>query len=169
MTRRKNTRLRLTLVCGVCLLLAACSIETSDDSSLRQPNAVQIQPDDPTWSDIAKANHAFTSAWNSGAASKLASPYTTDGKYMDEGIPAAVGRDAIERVFESHFKQFGRTNLSLASVSIWRFGSSLEEEGVLEEKAADGTIIDDGKYIVLWEKRGGKWLLHRDIANSNTK
>lgn len=58
-----------------------------------------------------------------------------------------MGRDAIERVFESHFKQFGRTNLSLESASIWRFGSSLEEEGVLEEKAADGTIIDDGKYI----------------------
>lgn len=143
--------------------------DRSGDSSQTQSNAGQIQQGDPVWSDIAKANQAFTSAWNSGAASELASLYTPDGKYMDEGVPAAVGREAIERAFESHFKQVGRTNLSLESVAIWRFGSSLVEEGVLKEKAADGTIIDDGKYIVLWEERGGKWLLHRDIANSNIK
>lgn len=34
-------------------------------------------------------------------------------------------------------------------------------------KTKDGTVADRGKYIVVWKRVGGKWLLHRDIWNTS--
>ena len=32
---------------------------------------------------------------------------------------------------------------------------------------ADGTTIDQGKYLVVWKNDGGNWKLHRDIWNTS--
>jgi len=34
--------------------------------------------------------------------------------------------------------------------------------------AANGDVMDNGKYIVIWRNENGRWKLHRDIWNSNT-
>jgi hypothetical protein len=32
---------------------------------------------------------------------------------------------------------------------------------------AEGNLLDRGKYIEIWTKVDGKWLIHRDIWNSS--
>jgi hypothetical protein len=34
-------------------------------------------------------------------------------------------------------------------------------------KAQDGSILDTGKYIVIWKRENGAWKWHRDIWNSS--
>ena len=41
------------------------------------------------------------------------------------------------------------------------------EVGRYELSAADGSAIDEGKYIVWWQRTPAGWRLHRDIWNSN--
>ena len=41
------------------------------------------------------------------------------------------------------------------------------EGGAYVIKAKDGSVADRGKYVVVWKKVGGNWMLHRDIWNTN--
>ena len=35
--------------------------------------------------------------------------------------------------------------------------------------AEDGSLVDRGKYIEIWTKKDGNWVLHRDIWNSSVQ
>jgi ketosteroid isomerase-like protein len=61
----------------------------------------------------------------------------------------------------------GPMDLRLKVVSAEGFGETAIEEGVYKILAPDGQAVDNGKYIVIWKKVDGKWLLHQDIFNSS--
>ena len=46
-------------------------------------------------------------------------------------------------------------------------GDTAHEVGTYELSAADGKVVDKGKYVVVWKREGGQWKLHRDIWNSD--
>jgi ketosteroid isomerase-like protein len=46
-------------------------------------------------------------------------------------------------------------------------GDTATEIGSAVLSAKDGSVVDEGKYIVLWKQEDGTWRLHRDIWNSN--
>lgn len=41
------------------------------------------------------------------------------------------------------------------------------ETGRYTMKTADGGIADRGKYVVVWQRDGDRWMIHRDIWNSS--
>jgi hypothetical protein len=41
------------------------------------------------------------------------------------------------------------------------------EVGRYKLMTTDGAVADAGKYILIWHRVDGKWLLHRDIINTN--
>jgi ketosteroid isomerase-like protein len=46
-------------------------------------------------------------------------------------------------------------------------GDMAYEVGKLTLKGEDGTVLDSGKYVVIWKRENGQWRLHRDIWNTS--
>jgi uncharacterized protein (TIGR02246 family) len=115
---------------------------------------------------IAGANARLIDAFAARDAAAAAACYTTDGKLMAPFAEPYVGREAIRDFIEKGFEN-GVARLGLVTVAIEVLGETAWEEGLFTVWAADGTILDHGKYIVIWKAVDGDWLMARDIMSSN--
>jgi ketosteroid isomerase-like protein len=57
--------------------------------------------------------------------------------------------------------------IDLTAAEVEAHGLVASEVGTFVVKVKDGTVVDRGKYVVVWKKVGGQWLLHRDIWNTS--
>lgn len=57
--------------------------------------------------------------------------------------------------------------IRLKTIEIWGDENFITEEGTLEVYVKGGTLVDKGKYLVLWKKEDGVWKLYRDLFNSD--
>jgi len=117
---------------------------------------------------IAEANARLIDAFARKDAAAAAACYTEDGKLMAPEAEPYVGRAAIEAVIARGFEA-GIAGLDLETATLEGFGDdgSAWEEGRYTLRDASGAVTDVGKYIVIWKKRGGRWLIHRDIMSTN--
>lgn len=117
--------------------------------------------------EIAASNKEFESYVSKGDSTGLATNvYTIDTKVLVPNGPTAVGRAQATSVFSGIF-QSGITGIKLTTAEIWGDGNTITEEGTFTLNIKDGTVVDNGKYIVLWKKEDGKWKIHRDSFNSD--
>lgn len=144
----------LTLV----ISLVACQSKTEIKPAFDAVNAQK---------EINEANKAFENYVSKGDSVGLATNvYTIDAKFMSPNNPGAEGRAAIISAVSGIFKA-GITGIKLTSKEIWGDENSIMEEGAFALNIKDGTVIEKGKYLVLWKKEDGKWKLHRDMFNSD--
>ena len=85
---------------------------------------------------------------------------------MEHNLPALVGRAAIQS-FWSKFMIAGGNDIQLNTLEVWGDAKTITEEGLYELKSNTGAVLGKGKYIVIWKSINGKWLIHRDISNSD--
>jgi uncharacterized protein (TIGR02246 family) len=120
-------------------------------------------------SQVQAANAKFEQAFNSGNAAAVAALYTTQAEVMPPGAPVAMGRDAIQKFWQSAI-QAGVKNLHLTTVSVDRFGPAMREIGsfTMDAPGQGGQVAHlAGKYVVIWKREGKSWLLDTDIWNAN--
>lgn len=93
--------------------------------------------------------------------------YAHDGRIMPPGAPAAVGPEAIRKVWAHNLAlpslTFGPDVIQLA-----RSGDVAYDIGHVEAEvpaAAGKTEKAAGKYVVVWVKRNGQWKVMADIFN----
>ena len=115
---------------------------------------------------IARANAALIEAFAARDAVAAAGAYTDDGKLMAPFAEAHVGHAAIQAFIEEGFAR-GIARLGLETVVLELLGDTAWEEGLFTTWSADGAVLDHGKYIVIWKKVAGRWLMARDIMSSN--
>jgi uncharacterized protein (TIGR02246 family) len=115
---------------------------------------------------IARSNVRLIEAFAGRDAAAAASCYTLDGKLMVPFAEPLVGRAAIEGFIRQGFER-GIARLALETVALEVLDGTAWEEGLFTVWAADGTALDHGKYIVIWQKVDGQWLMARDIMSSN--
>ena len=115
---------------------------------------------------IIATNNRFSAAIAIGDSVAVASFYTSDGKIMAPNMPTSSGTAAITH-FASETIKMGIKNLKFETIDVSGNKDLLNEEGTFTITDDKGTVIDKGKYIVLWKQEGGKWKLHRDIFNSD--
>lgn len=115
---------------------------------------------------IARSNARLIEAFAGRDAPAAASSYTHDGKLMAPFAEPFVGRTAIEGFIRQGFEQ-GIARLALETVTLEVLDGTAWEEGLFTLWAADGTELDHGKYIVIWQELDGQWLMARDIMSSN--
>lgn len=96
----------------------------------------------------------------------FANSYTEDAKFMEHHLPAIQGRAAIQS-FWSKFMNTGANDIKLTTLEVWGDASTITEEGLYELKSNQGVSLGKGKYIVIWKFINGKWMIHRDISNSD--
>ena len=124
--------------------------------------------------DDAATIRANTEAWfkafNAGNADAVAASYAADAVVMAPGAPPASGSAAIKQLIAKEIAGAKSGGVSLAQGKM----NDLAVKGDMAWHAGtysvikDGTTVDTGAYMEVLRKKGGKWLIVRDIWNSST-
>jgi len=146
-------------LCAACLLaFTGCQQGTETSADLAQIRA-----------DIQSAENAWATALNAQDLDALMALYTDDAVSMPDNAPILVGKDAIRKSQEEEFANTpdGMT-YSFEVLDVYANGNTVTETGKATYKDAAGKVTGTGKYMVVWEKQGGKYLCVREIYNGDT-
>jgi len=82
--------------------------------------------------------------------------------YMEDAeiIPSTVGRENIIKAFGSMIRDsiIG----SFKTTKLWGNNQLLVEDGTGTWSHANGTVVNRGRYLLVWKKDDGKWKILRD-------
>lgn len=135
---------------------AACLTAALGGSALAQSKAA-----------IQKLNDEWTAAFDKGDAAAVAAMYAEDAYVLPPGGDMVKGRAAIEGFWKGAMQQVAQPKL--VALDVLPLGPRAAREigtVTLETKAQPQQQVA-GKYVVVWRKIGGKWLLATDIWNMN--
>jgi uncharacterized protein (TIGR02246 family) len=123
----------------------------------------------PAWSDevrdaVEAGNAAFIAAFLRGDSTAVSQLYTVDAQVIAPGAPVANGRPAIAGFWQRSIDA-GTKDVKLQTAEVESAGDLAYETGTVRLVAKDGTT-SEARYVVVWKRVDGKWLLHRDIWNS---
>lgn len=117
---------------------------------------------------IGKAAKRFTEAYNQHDSKELASAFTAEGELIDEDGNVTRGRAAIAANFAEVFKAFPELSIEVDIDSIEILGSNIAfEEGVIHAKATADDLPAGSRFVALYVKQDGQWLIlrSRDFHN----
>lgn len=115
---------------------------------------------------IVATEKVFMAAYKRGDAKALVGLYTKDAEIMPPNTKAVSGAKGLANLFKS-FWDAGDTVIKLTTVEADGAGDYGYEIGKYALSGKSGKVSDKGKYIVVWKKVGGRWMLYRDIFNSD--
>jgi uncharacterized protein (TIGR02246 family) len=113
---------------------------------------------------VEAGNRAFIVALLQGNATAVANLYTPEAQVIAPGSPVAKGRPAIAGFWQKSIDS-GLKDVTLETAEVESAGELAYETGVVGLVAKEGTA-STARYVVIWKRIGGKWLLHRDTWNS---
>ena len=116
--------------------------------------------------EIRKANEEFIAAFNANDAARLTAVYTSDATIHPPNSESITGSEGIEAFWQAGFDA-GIASGVLTTVKATAYGDTAVEEGNFVINAADGSMIDKGKYVVIWKKVDGVWKYDKDIWNTS--
>ena len=109
-------------------------------------------------------------AYNAGDADGLVALYAEDAVLSPPGAPAARGHAAMRDFIakDTAASAAAGVRLSLDSARDHGISGGLAWEwGTFKAKDKSGATVDAGKYVTVYRKMNGKWLIIRDIWNSD--
>lgn len=119
---------------------------------------------------IRELGAEWVAAVAAGDIEAIANIYTPDAVFMPPNAPQSEGREAIGEAWRGLLAlpgfalTFGATRIEVSAsgdlaydVGAYWFGFNTDA----------GRVNDEGKYVVVWKKLGGKWKAAADIFNSN--
>ncbi len=118
---------------------------------------------------IQKNNDAFVRAFNAGDGTAIGNLYTPNATVLPPGAEPQRGRAAVAGFWQGAIKS-GLKNVTVNAVNVEAYGPAAREIGrfSFDAPGPNGqTTKVEGKYVVIWKKIGGKWLLDTDIWNLN--
>jgi uncharacterized protein (TIGR02246 family) len=120
-------------------------------------------------SDIEAANQKFGAAYAKGDAASIARLYTPHATVFPPGSDMVTGREGIQKVWAGAI-QSGMKFTGLQTVSVEQYGNAAREIGRFTAEAPNAqnqmTTLD-GKYVVVWKRLNGTWMIDSDIWNLN--
>jgi uncharacterized protein (TIGR02246 family) len=156
------------------LALAGCSKAEApvvDTAAAMTPAATATASTPAADKEAVRAvNAAWFKAYNAHDVDAISALYADDAVVSAPGAPSARGAAAIKEAFKKDIA--AATKAGIANNA----GTS-EETGVSGDLAWEwnsysatdksGKVVDKGKYVTLFERRNGKWVIIRDIWNSD--
>ena len=109
---------------------------------------------------------AWVERYAANDAAGVAALYTEDAQLLPPDMEIVSGRAAIQE-FVAKTNPPGGPEFEIATIETRVFGDYAHRQGSFTVKGPDGTPIETGKFIELWKKVDGKWLIHRDMWSSN--
>jgi uncharacterized protein (TIGR02246 family) len=120
-------------------------------------------------SEIEAVNAKFGAAYDRGDAAAIARLYTPHATVFPPGSDMVTGREGIQKVWAGAI-QSGMKFTSLQTVSVEQYGNAAREIGRFTADVPNAQkqmtkLV--GKYVVVWKRENGAWLLDADIWNTN--
>lgn len=115
--------------------------------------------------EIGEATQRFLRLFAANDINGIAGCYTDDAQMLVANMNVISGRSAIESVFkftagEGHTLEFQTHELDVHETTAVAVGRYIRRRG-------DGSLFDDGKYMVVWKRVGAQWKIHRDMFNTS--
>jgi uncharacterized protein (TIGR02246 family) len=114
---------------------------------------------------IQKLEDQWGTAFNKGDAAAVAALYTEDAYVLPAGAPMVKGQADIKNFWSAAMQQL--SDVKCTAVDVMPIGrTGAREVGTCSFKTK-GASPQDGalKYVVVWRKVNGQWLLNTDIWN----
>ncbi|MEX0735249.1 MAG: DUF4440 domain-containing protein [Steroidobacteraceae bacterium] len=109
---------------------------------------------------------AWLERYRANDAAGVAALYTEDAQLMPPDAVIVNGRAAIQE-FIARTNPEGGAPIEIATVETLMFGDHAYRQGSYRLGGTGGGLPATGKFIELWKKVGGQWLLHREIWNAD--
>lgn len=142
--------LHLTTASLVIVGLAACA---------PAPQASQDSP------EIAAAAEAWLTALNAGDVEGVVATYWADARVLPPNAELAVGHDAVRAIFGGMID--AGLGGGIETIEIKAAGDIGYRVGTFTLTTADGTTVDQGKFIETWRLVDGEWKMSNDQFNSD--
>jgi ketosteroid isomerase-like protein len=136
-----------TLMLMACAEFAGCA---KDDDRLPQAVTTAVARD-----------------FNQGDALRAAANYTADAQILPPRNPIIEGRPAIAAFFQANIDKY----ISYGNDTKWSAvkGDMAIEQGVYNVRNVRvGQDVETGKYIRIWRKNNGMWMLYRDMFSPDS-
>jgi len=117
--------------------------------------------------EIEAASAAFAEAFSAGDAAAVAAMYTEDAVVLAPGTGPVEGRAAIEEMMAADFAGMEGMVMSFETSEVDAMHGHAIEVGGYTLEGADGSHIDHGKFIAVWNQTDDGWKIARDIWNSS--
>lgn len=156
---RKNYQLLMAVL--VCFAVSSCNSDKTEQEGITK---TETQTLDKQWAKslIDSLNTKFSQEINSGDSMALAGHYWPDAELLLDNMDVVKGKD-IENAWGTLLRM-GIKELNLSSTDITGSPAFIIETGKYEMKDEKKSLLDEGKYVVVWEKRNNEWKIYRDIA-----
>jgi uncharacterized protein (TIGR02246 family) len=150
----------MTILLTCCLALLALHCNQQQMADTRAADEAAIRSINPSW----------FKAYNAGDANSIAALYAEDAVLNPPGVPPARGQAAIREYLTKDVAASTATGMTMNAGSKTDAGVSGDlgwEWGTFTAKDKSGATIDAGKYVTVYARKNGKWLIIRDIWNSD--
>ncbi len=119
--------------------------------------------------EIGKVNRAFEDAVRAQDPDRLASLYTGNAMVFPPDGPLVRGQDGVRQLWTTIIKDMGLRDVALKTIDL-----EVDADSACEVGQATLTLDPPGgqratvnvKYVVVWQRSGTQWRLHRDIWNA---
>jgi uncharacterized protein (TIGR02246 family) len=119
--------------------------------------------------EIGKVNRMFEDAVRAQDPDRIASLYTGNAVALPPDGPIVRGQDGIRQLWSSAIKDMGLRDVTLKTIDL-----EVQDDSACEVGQATLTLDPPGgqratvnvKYVVVWQRFGSQWRLHRDIWNT---
>ena len=131
----------------------------------------QKATDSAAFETKAKADvRAWLAAFNAGDVDTIVALYSPDAVVMAPGNASATGHDAIRALVQKESEGAKSAGVSLVANDDDKAAASGDlgwHSGSYVVKDASGAVVDSGNYMEVQQNIDGKWLIIRDIWNSD--
>lgn len=151
--------------------LAACTKTTppaADTTAVASAAAPDAAADEQA---VRAINPAWFKAYNARDVDGLVSLYAEDAILSTPGVPPARGSAAIREGYTKELRDAAAAGISNNSGPDSQFGVSgdlAHEWNTYTVTDKSGKTVDKGKYVTVFARKNGKWVIIRDIWNSDT-
>ena len=147
-----------------CLCMLSCNLSNSGKDAYQKGENLTF---DKQWakSFIDSVNSKFTEQFRAGDSVALASYYWSDAEILLSNSEAIKGKDILPAW--GSMTRMGIKDFTFSTTDIVGDSEFLIETGNYEMKDEKKTLVDKGKYVVVWQQRNGEWKLYRDIGNTS--
>ena len=146
------------------LLLQACSTNSNkaDHDQQMTTAAFNLQK---ARTFIDSVNSKFSEQFRNGDSVGLASWYASDAAILMSNGEPITGKDILPAW--GKMTHAGVRDFTFVTTDLSGDENFLIETGNYEMKDASATLVDRGKYVVVYKKENGVWKLYRDIGNTS--
>ncbi len=122
---------------------------------------------DKKWakSFIDSINAKFSEQIALGDSTALASHYWPDAELLLDNSEVVKGKDILNALGGAI--RMGVREMTFSTTDITGTSTFIIETGNYQMKDGSKSLLDRGKYVVVWENRNGEWKLYRDIGSTS--